>query len=130
MASKYIDLSTVKFFMNNVQELESVLKKERFVDHDLESVDLFIESVKHFADRELFPYFKEMDEKPAHYKDGTIHVHQQVENVWVWRHTNAERRPHLDHHPYIRHGRAQRSRKARHVSYPHCSPHPRPHSAV
>ena len=63
MASKYIDLSTVKFFMNNVQELESILKKERFVDHDLESVDLFIESIKHFADRELFPYFKEMDEK-------------------------------------------------------------------
>ena len=81
MASKYIDLSTVKFFMNNVQELESVLKKERFVDHDLESVDLFIESIKHFADRELFPYFKEMDEKPAHYKDGTIHVHHQVEKM-------------------------------------------------
>ena len=81
MASKYIDLSTVKFFMNNVQELESVLKKERFVDHNLESVDLFIESIKHFADRELFPYFKEMDEKPAHYKDGTIHVHQQVEKM-------------------------------------------------
>lgn len=81
MASKYIDLSTVKFFMNNVQELESVLEKERFVDHDLESVDLFIESVKQFADRELFPYFKEMDENPAHYKDGTIHVHQQVEKM-------------------------------------------------
>ena len=81
MASKYIDLSTVKFFMNNVQELESVLEKERFVDHDLESVDLFVESVKQFADRELFPYFKEMDENPAHYKDGTIHVHQQVEKM-------------------------------------------------
>ena len=81
MASKYIDLSTVKFFMNNVQELESVLEKERFVDHDLESVDLFLESVKQFADRELFPYFKEMDENPAHYKDGTIHVHQQVEKM-------------------------------------------------
>lgn len=81
MASKYIDLSTVKFFMNNVQELESVLEKERFVDHDHESVDLFVESVKQFADRELFPYFKEMDENPAHYKDGTIHVHQQVEKM-------------------------------------------------
>ncbi|MDG2475807.1 MAG: acyl-CoA dehydrogenase [Flavobacteriaceae bacterium] len=81
MASKYIDLSTVKFFMNKVQELETVLDKERFVDHNLESVDLFIDSVKQFADRELFPYFKEMDEKPAHYKDGTIHVHQQVEKM-------------------------------------------------
>ena len=61
MASKYIDLSTVKFFMNIVQELEIVLEKERFVDHDLESVNLYVESVKQFADRELFPYFKEMD---------------------------------------------------------------------
>jgi butyryl-CoA dehydrogenase len=81
MASKYIDLSTVKFFMNIVQELEIVLEKERFVDHDLESVNLYVESVKQFADRELFPYFKEMDENPAHYKDGSIHVHQQVEKM-------------------------------------------------
>ena len=78
MANKYVDLNTVKFFMNNVQELESVLSKQRFADHNLESVDMFIDSVKQFADRELFPYFKEMDENPAHYKDGSIHVHQQV----------------------------------------------------
>ena len=81
MASKYIDLSTVKFFMNNVQELETVLEKERFVDHNLESINLYVDSVKQFADRELFPYLKEMDENPAHYKDGTIHVHQQVEKM-------------------------------------------------
>jgi butyryl-CoA dehydrogenase len=81
MASKYIDLSTVKFFMNIVQKSETVLEKDRFVDHDLESVNLYVESVKQFADRELFPYFKEMDENPAHYKDGSIHVHQQVEKM-------------------------------------------------
>ena len=81
MASKYIDLSTVKFFMNIVQELETVLEKDRFVDYDLESVNLYVESVIQFADRELFPYFKEMDENPAHYKDGSIHVHQQVEKM-------------------------------------------------
>ena len=81
MASTYIDLSTVKFFMNIVQELETVLEKDRFVDYDLESVNLYVESVKQFADRELFPYFKEMDENPAHYKDGSIHVHQQVEKM-------------------------------------------------
>ena len=81
MPSKYIDLSTVKFFMNNVQELETVLEKERFVDHNLESINLYVDSVKQFADRELFPYLKEMDENPAHYKDGTIHVHQQVEKM-------------------------------------------------
>ena len=49
MASKYIDLLTVKFFMNNVQELETVLEKERFVDHDLESA---VEAIRGHA-REL-----------------------------------------------------------------------------
>ena len=78
MANKYVDIKSVKFFMNNVQELEFILSKKRFADHNLESVDMFIDSVKQFADRELFPYFKEMDENPAHYKDGKIHVHQQV----------------------------------------------------
>ena len=74
MANKYVDLNTVKFFMNNVQELESILSKKRFADHNLESVDMFIDSVKQFADRELFPYFKEMDENPAHYKDCLLYT--------------------------------------------------------
>ena len=77
MASKYVDISTIKYFMNNVQDLDKILTSERFEDHNIESVDMFIDSVKQFADRELFPYFKEMDENPAHYKDGSINVHQQ-----------------------------------------------------
>ena len=81
MASKYVDISTIKYFMNNVQELDKILTSERFEDHNIESVDMFIDSVKQFADRELFPYFKEMDENPAHYKDGSINVHQQVERM-------------------------------------------------
>ena len=81
MASKYVDISTIKYFMNNVQELDKILKSERFEDHNIESIDMFIDSVKQFADRELFPYFKEMDENPAHYKDGSINVHRQVERM-------------------------------------------------
>ena len=49
MANKYVDLNTVKFFMNNVQELESILNKKRFTDHNLESVDMFIDSVKQLS---------------------------------------------------------------------------------
>ena len=49
MANKYVDLNTVKFFMNNVQELESILSKQRFTDHNLESVDMFVDSVKQLS---------------------------------------------------------------------------------
>ena len=81
MATKYVDLSTVKFFMNEVQEIDTVLEKERYQDHDRESIDLFLDSVKQFADKELFPYFKDMDEQPAQYKEGSIEVHPQVEKM-------------------------------------------------
>ncbi|WOC39405.1 acyl-CoA dehydrogenase [Polaribacter sp. HL-MS24] len=78
MPKKYIDLDTLKYILYDVQKLENLLVRERFQDHDMESLDLFIESVKEFSDRELYPYLQEMDETPAHYKDGTVMVHQQV----------------------------------------------------
>ncbi len=79
MASTYIDMETLKFLLHEVHDLASVLKNDRFEDHDKESLDLFLDSVKEFSDRELFPYFKEMDEAPAHHKDGTVIVHKQVD---------------------------------------------------
>ena len=60
MASKYIDIKTVKFFMNSVQELEKILNKERFTDHNSESVDLYIDSVKKFADREFLFHWEDI----------------------------------------------------------------------
>lgn len=79
MPKKYIDLETLKYILYDVHNLEDLLTRERFQDHDIESLDLFLESVKEFSDRELYPYFKEMDETPAHHKDGTVIVHKQVD---------------------------------------------------
>jgi alkylation response protein AidB-like acyl-CoA dehydrogenase len=81
MADKYVDLDTLKYLLYDVHELEKLLERERFVDHDKESVDMFLDSSKDFADRELFPYFKEMDENPAFHKDGQVYVHKQVETM-------------------------------------------------
>ena len=79
MPKKYIDLDTLKYILYDVRKLEDLLTRERFEDHDMESLDLFIDSVKEFSDRELYPYLKEMDETPAHHKDGTVMVHKQVD---------------------------------------------------
>ncbi len=78
MASKYVDINTLKFLLYDVHQVQDVLEKEHFSDHDLESVEIFLDSVKDFSDKELFPYFKEMDEQPAHFKDGKIITHPQV----------------------------------------------------
>jgi butyryl-CoA dehydrogenase len=49
----------------------------------MESLNLFIDSVKEFSDRELYPYFQEMDATPAYHKDGTVIVHEQVQKVML-----------------------------------------------
>ena len=54
MADKYVDIDTLKYMLYDVHKLEDLLDRERFVDHDKESLDMFLESTKDFADRELF----------------------------------------------------------------------------
>jgi len=78
MANQYVDLETLKFLLYKVQDLQEVLDQERYADYDKASIELLLNSVKDFSDKELFPYFREMDEKPAHFKDGEIVVHPQV----------------------------------------------------
>ena len=80
MASQYLDLDTLKFLLYEVHDLQNVLKQNRHDNYDLESVELFLNAVKDFADRELFPFFHEMDEQPARFEDGEIIVHPQVKN--------------------------------------------------
>lgn len=81
MPQKYVDVDTLKYMLYDVHNLEGLLDRERFEDHDKESLDMFLDSVKDFADRELFPYFKEMDENPAYHKDGKVIVHEQVKKM-------------------------------------------------
>ncbi|NKI32780.1 acyl-CoA dehydrogenase [Croceivirga thetidis] len=78
MANQYVDLETLKYLLFQVQDLKEVLEQERYSEYDEEAVEMFIDSVKDYADKEMYPYFKEMDEHPAHFKDGEIVVHPQV----------------------------------------------------
>jgi butyryl-CoA dehydrogenase len=80
MANQYIDLDTLKYLLYEVHNLQNVLDQSRFADYDQEAIDLFLNSVKEFSDREMFPFFREMDEQPAHFEDGEIIVHPQVNN--------------------------------------------------
>ncbi len=78
MPKKYVDLETLKYILYDIHNLEGLLTRERFQDYDIESLNLFLDSVKEFSDRELHPYFREMDATPAYHKDGTVIVHEQV----------------------------------------------------
>lgn len=81
MSKKYVDLETLKYILYDIHKLEELLSRDRFQEHDMESLNLFIDSVKDFSDRELYPYLQEMDANPAYHKDGTVIVHEQVQKV-------------------------------------------------
>ena len=83
MSKKYVDVETLKYILYDIHKLENLLSRERFQEHDMESLNMFIDSVKEFSDRELYPYFQEMDETPAYHKDGTVIVHEQVHKVML-----------------------------------------------
>jgi butyryl-CoA dehydrogenase len=78
MVNEYIDLDSLKFQLYKVHGLQEVLNLPNYSDYDIDSIDLLLNSVKEFSDKEMYPYFKEMDENPAHFKDGEIIVHPQV----------------------------------------------------
>ncbi len=81
MKNEYVDIDTLKFLLYNVHHTEALLSRERFSDYDKTSIDIFIDSVKTFSDTALFPFIKDMDEKPSYFKDGKIHVHPQFEKI-------------------------------------------------
>lgn len=81
MAKEYVDITTLKYLLYHVHGVEKLLSAERFQDYDKDSLDLFLNAIKEFSDRELFPYIKEMDETPAKYENGTIMVHKQVDII-------------------------------------------------
>ena len=81
MKKDYINIDTLKFLLFETHQTEKLLEKDRFKDYDKTSIDIFIDSIKTFSDVSLYPFIKEMDEKPSYYKDGKIYVHPQFEHI-------------------------------------------------
>ncbi len=81
MTHDYVDIDTLKFLLYNVHQVENLFQAERFSEYDKTSIDIFIDSIKTFSDTALYPFIKEMDEKPSVFKEGSIHVHPQFENI-------------------------------------------------
>jgi len=78
----YMDLDNLKFLLFDVVKLQDVLKFEKHKDYDLEGADIFLDGMKDLADQVLYPSFKEMDEKPAMFRDGHVVVHPQLGEIF------------------------------------------------
>lgn len=79
----YFNMETLKFLMFNVHKLEELLLNERYKAFDKESILLFLQSVADFSEQDLYPIFKEMDETPAKFSEGKIHVHPKIKDILI-----------------------------------------------
>lgn len=79
--AKYMSMENLRFTMYGVHNIEKLYQFERFQDYDKESTDILMDSVKDYADKMLYPIFREMDEDPARYEDGKIYTHPKLGEV-------------------------------------------------
>lgn len=64
--------------MYSVHKAEELFQYERYAGYDRTAMDILLDAAKDWADQDYYPYFKEMDEHPAYYKDGKVHTHPIV----------------------------------------------------
>jgi butyryl-CoA dehydrogenase len=77
----YVNMRNLNFWLHELHPVADLLQYEKYQDFDLEAFNLMIQSAKDLADAEMFPFFKEMDENPVKYEDGTIKVHPQLKRI-------------------------------------------------
>jgi alkylation response protein AidB-like acyl-CoA dehydrogenase len=83
MAKQYISMDNLRFLLFEVHSIQDLLKYKRF-EHigGLEEIELLLQSAKDIADKEMFPFFKDMDTHPVFHKDGRVHSHPQLRQVF------------------------------------------------
>ncbi len=79
--ANYINMDTLRYQLFDVHGLANLLGQKRFADFDEDAIRIFLEAVKDYADQELYSCFREMDEQPAHFQDGKIITHPQMESI-------------------------------------------------
>ena len=76
--AKFINLDTLKFQLFDTIGIEDLLSSEHFGDHDMEGLEMYLQSIMDFSVKELRPCFQEMDENPAYFDGENIKTHPQV----------------------------------------------------
>lgn len=76
-------MDLLRFLLYDVHGIDRLTAYERF-SHvgGREEIDLLLQSARDIADRELFPWFKEMDARPVEYRDGHVRTHPQLKRIF------------------------------------------------
>jgi hypothetical protein len=82
MESQYLSFRNLNFLLYDVHRIDHILTYPKYAHiGGREEMQLLLQSAKDIADKELFPFFKAMDDEPVKYKDGRISSHPQLKKV-------------------------------------------------
>lgn len=76
--SNFFDIRNLKFILNEMLNVGQLTDYDRFSEYDVDTFNMLLDSTEDYAEQELYPTFKEMDDQPAYYKDGKIIVHPMI----------------------------------------------------
>ena len=80
--TRYTSIEHIKFLLQEVHPLNDLFSWPHFAHLNWEEAWMMIGSAKQFADRDMAPYFREMDEQPAHYVgNGVVKTHPQLKTI-------------------------------------------------
>ena len=80
--TRYTSIEHIKFLLQEVHPLNDLFSLPHFAHLNWEEAWMMIGSAKQFADRDMAPYFREMDEQPAHYVgNGVVKTHPQLKTI-------------------------------------------------
>lgn len=79
---RFTSMEHLRFLLFDVHHVEELFTHERFAHLDAEQSWMIIESARLFAEQEMFPFFKEMDQSPARYDGkGNVETHPQLKRI-------------------------------------------------
>lgn len=80
--SRYTSMEHLRFLLFEVHGLQDLFEYEHFAHLDREQVMMMLDAAKALADRDMYPFFKEMDEQPVHYTgEGKVWSHPQLQTI-------------------------------------------------
>ncbi|MCA0237151.1 MAG: acyl-CoA dehydrogenase [Bacteroidetes bacterium] len=80
--ARYTSIEHLRFLLFDVHGVQDLFSYDYFSHLDREQVALMIDSAKALADRDMYPFFREMDEQGVHYAgDGVVWSHPQLKTI-------------------------------------------------
>ena len=99
MLHQYISFRNLRFQLFEVLEADKLNRFPYYSEYDKDAFEMTLDTAKQIADRDLFPYFMEMDRKKAYFdkESGTVKVSPQLkviiqtlaEGGWIGAHAAA-----------------------------------------